>query len=139
MVGNQPSGTKACPRCNSSAHLQAAFCSVCGHSFQAPYQQQPPVAAQPHWDPYGPARPDSNKLLVTLLLWFFLGNFGAHRFYLGHINTAATMLVLELIGFATACILIGYIPLLIVGIWWIIDLVLMLTGQLTPTDGSRIV
>lgn len=140
---------KVCPQCRSTADLNAVYCVVCGHNFQTQYHQPPQGSypgyprhpqAQPHWDPYaGGYRPDSNRLIITLLLWFFIGHFGAHRFYLGHINTAVVMLVLELIGFATMCFLVGYIFIIAVAIWWLIDLIMILTGQLTPTDGSRII
>ena len=43
----------------------------------------------------------SKSRLATTLLAFFLGSFGAHRFYLGKIGTAVTMLVLTIIGYAT--------------------------------------
>ena len=58
---------------------------------------------------------------VAYLLWFFLGGFGGHRFYLGQVGSGVAMLMLTLIGWLTFVIVIG-IPLLIaVGIWWIVD------------------
>jgi TM2 domain-containing membrane protein YozV len=78
-------------------------------------------------------------MLITLLLWFFVGHFGAHRFYLGHVNTAVIMLVLYLIGWATICLVVGWFALVAVWIWWIVDLIQILTGQLRPIDGSRLV
>lgn len=82
---------------------------------------------------------DSTKLLITLLLWFFFGGLGIHRFYLGHTATGIVMLAMTVVGFATACILIGYIPLIAVAIWAFIDLILIVTGALAPTDGSRLI
>lgn len=117
-----------------------AGCPNCGVPFAAP----PP--AQPQVDPYaqyyrGQAenKPDSNRLLVVILLWLFLGGFGVHRFYLGETATATLMLILTLMGIATSCILIGYIPLAVVGVWTLVDLVLILTGSLRPKDGTRLV
>jgi TM2 domain-containing membrane protein YozV len=60
-------------------------------------------------------------LLITYALWFVLGVFGLHRFYLGKTKSAVIMLVLTLFGWLTAAILIGIIPLLIVCVWWFID------------------
>jgi TM2 domain-containing membrane protein YozV len=41
---------------------------------------------------------EANKktALVAYLLWFFLGLFGAHNFYLGRIGVAVTQLILSL-------------------------------------------
>ncbi len=52
---------------------------------------------------------------TAYLLWFFLGGFGAHRFYLGKTGTAVTQLIITLIGCFTL------FPLIITGIWWIVD------------------
>ena len=123
--------------------MNAVYCTVCGHNFQTQFNPHPgapgPPQAQPHWDPNWANRPDSNRMLITLLLWFFVGHFGAHRFYLGHVNTAVIMLVLYLIGWATICLVVGWFALVAVWIWWIVDLIQILTGQLRPIDGSRLV
>ncbi|WP_220752044.1 TM2 domain-containing protein [Apilactobacillus xinyiensis] len=63
---------------------------------------------------------DGKQPVVAWLLWFFLGTFGAHRFYMQESN-AVTMLVLTLIGYVLAIVLIGFIFLLATWIWWIVD------------------
>lgn len=62
---------------------------------------------------------------VAYLLWFFLGTFGVHRMYLDRWVSGFFMLMLLGIGTLTAPILIGYIPLIILGLWWVIDLFLI--------------
>ena len=53
---------------------------------------------------------------ASYLLWFFLGWFGAHRFYLGQTGTAVAQLLLGLLGWIP--LFIGWA---ILSIWWIID------------------
>ncbi|MGD9918911.1 MAG: TM2 domain-containing protein [Paenirhodobacter sp.] len=64
---------------------------------------------------------ETPSALVAYLLWFFLGFFGAHRFYLGRWVSGLMMLVLFGIGSALTFLLVGYIPLALVGLWWLID------------------
>jgi TM2 domain-containing membrane protein YozV len=65
----------------------------------------------------------SNKSrLVAAVLCFFLGVFGVHRFYVGKIGTG-------IIQFFTAGGL---------GVWWIIDLIMILVGSFTDKDGNKL-
>lgn len=68
---------------------------------------------------------ESRSALIAYLLWFFFGMFGAHRFYLGRWVSGLLMLVLFGVGSALAFILVGYIPLALVGLWWLIDALLI--------------
>jgi len=63
--------------------------------------------------------------LVAYLLWFFLGFFGVHRFYLGRWLSGLMMLVLFGIGSALTIILVGYLPLALVALWWALDALLI--------------
>jgi TM2 domain-containing membrane protein YozV len=57
--------------------------------------------------------------LVGLLLCWFLGGFGAHRFYVGKVGTALLM-IFTLGG---------------LGIWVLIDLILILVGSFRDKNG----
>ncbi len=81
---------------------------------------------------------NKKSLVLTLVLWFFLGSLGAHRFYLGYNGSAAAQLIMTILGWATMIVVVGFVPLVIVGIWLIVDLVLILTGRLIPADGSEL-
>ncbi|MEM1020744.1 MAG: TM2 domain-containing protein [Sphingomonadales bacterium] len=64
------------------------------------------------------------SLLITYLLWFFLPMMGIHRMYLGKWISGFMMLALSVIGGALTVIFIGYIPLALAGLWWVLDAVL---------------
>ncbi|QYJ67172.1 TM2 domain-containing protein [Flavobacterium litorale] len=62
----------------------------------------------------------SKSQVVALLLCFFLGLLGIHRFYLGYIWQGVVQLL----------------TLGLLGIWTIIDFVRIVTGDLQPKNGS---
>lgn len=65
----------------------------------------------------------SNKeWLVTLLLSLFLGTIGIHRFYVGKIGTG----ILQLITLG-GC-----------GVWTLIDVIMIATGNFKDKDGNVI-
>tara|TARA_X000000368_G_scaffold389643_2_gene352194 strand:- start:1323 stop:1658 length:336 start_codon:yes stop_codon:yes gene_type:complete len=77
---------------------------------------------------------NGRSLLITLLLWFFLGYLGAHRFYLGKYKSAVAMAILTIVGWLTAFIVIGIFILIGVGIWWVVDLVNILMAASREAD-----
>lgn len=80
----------------------------------------------------------SKSRLATTLLAFFLGGFGAHRFYLGKIGTAVVMLVLTIIGYATFMFIVGYAFLAATGIWAFVDFIMAVAGVMKDKEGKVI-
>ena len=62
------------------------------------------------------------RILPAFLLCFFLGVFGAHRFYVGKIGTGILMFIT-----------IGGL-----GIWTLIDFIMIIVGAFTDADGNKI-
>lgn len=64
---------------------------------------------------------DAKSTGVAYLLWFFLGGFGGHRFYLGRTGTAIAQLIITLIGVVTSVVGVGLVFLAVTGIWVLVD------------------
>ena len=78
--------------------------------------------------------------LVTVLLAFFLGIFGAHRFYIGKTRTAIVMLILVILYVATVRSwgMIMLIPLAAVVLWALIDFIFAVSGIMKDKEGKLI-
>lgn len=76
--------------------------------------------------------------LTTTLLALFLGVFGAHQFYIGKIKTGIVMLLLSIVGVATAWIVIGIPFILIILAWVLVDLIYATTGMAKDSQGQLI-
>ncbi|HSU12631.1 TM2 domain-containing protein [Longimicrobium sp.] len=104
---------------------------------QGPYQQAPYQQPYPQYNPYAPApyaQPhgydaqrmmlyDANKKSagVAYALWFFLGMFGAHRFYMNRSGSAAAQLVITVTSWILLFVFIGLFTLFGVAVWVLID------------------
>lgn len=92
---------------------------------QQPYAQQPvPFAQSPFQGQGGPTYVMPLKSDGTAyLLWFFLGGFSAHNWYLGNTGQAVGQLSLYLLGWFTIWFFgLGMLFWFPLGIWLIVDL-----------------
>jgi len=100
-------GDKFCHNCKAETPLNATICMKCGVSLAHT----------------SPVNTEGKDWLTALLLCFFLGVFGVHRFYTGHIGLGVVQL-LTLGG----C-----------GIWALIDFILIIVGSFKDSDGRLLV
>mgnify|MGYP001089472443 CR=1 FL=1 len=111
-----------CHKCGKEITDNPAYCPYCGAALK-------PVET-------GPVSPKS-RLATSLFAWF-LGIFGAHRFYVGKTSTAVIMLVLGVLGCATAWLFFGLIFLIPVWIWSLVDFIFAVAGNFTDSEGKLI-
>jgi TM2 domain-containing membrane protein YozV len=112
-----------CPHCGAQAPDNTQYCPSCGAAIgaqQAQQAQQPPTYAQPVYAQPVPASNESpSSRLVALLLCWFLGIFGIHRFYVGKTGTGLVWLFT-----GGVC-----------GIGAIVDLIMIIVGSFTDKAG----
>jgi hypothetical protein len=101
------------------------FCPKCGHELLAvgDYCSQCGLPIPPDERLYDEPDASPKSRLVALLLCIFLGYFGVHRFYVGKVVTGVIWLT-------TGGLL---------GVGYIIDIVVISTGNFTDDDGHRVV
>lgn len=104
--------TMPCRVCDAEISAIARECPHCGaQQFDAPETAVAKVDA-----------PSKHRALTTGLLCLLLGVFGAHRFYVGKVGT----------GLLQLCTIGG------LGLWWLFDVILIVTGQFRDKEGYRV-
>ena len=98
-----------CSNCGAEVNENAVVCVKCGCAVNRPAHVVDLNASTKDW-------------LVTLLLCFFVGGFGIHRFYVGKTGTA----IIQLLTLG-AC-----------GIWTFIDFIVICIGNFTDAEGKFI-
>ncbi len=129
MTDNAPFGTvTTCSSCGGRILAAADVCPRCGvrqndfssRAGTAPLGYTPLTARE--LDLPTRTTVSERRILPTLLFCILLGIFGAHRFYVGRIATGVAQL-LTLGG---------------LGIWWLIDLIMLLTESFRDAEGRRL-
>ena len=119
--------TAYCSACGVATNPMAVICVKCGASLEEKSKTK-----------IVPGDVSTKSRLILVLLTLFLGEFGIHRFYVGKVGTGATMLILSIIGWATIIFIFGFIPLMVVGIWNLIDLIVAIAGSFKDNEGKSI-
>ena len=153
------SGRSYCPTCGAPSTELSEICTKCGTRL-APAPPRAAVAT-----PVAPAAMSAaaaplaagaispRSRLVTVLLAYFLGVFGAHRFYLGKTGMAVLGLVLAVGGYVLmisgmisargggappALFWAGYTMVAASGIWAFVEFIIGCIGRLKDKNGLPI-
>jgi len=98
-----------CSSCGALIKKAAEICPKCGVRQREPAGRVGVVEISSRW-------------FTLLLLSIFLGGFGVDRFYVGKIGTGIVKLIT-----GGGC-----------GIWWIIDIIFIVAGNFTDSEGNVI-
>lgn len=106
--------TLYCQKCGAPMQAEDRFCRQCGCDATVPLWQATAPAV--------PANASDKKRLAALLLCFFLGVFGVHRFYVGKVGTG--LIWLFTLGF--------------LGLGMLYDFILIAVGEFTDAAGRKV-
>ena len=115
VINTKNSIVMFCKNCGAEIPDNAVICVKCGVAVTA----VDPMKSQ-------------CSFVATLLLCFFLGGLGIHRFYVGKTGSGIAMLVMTLLGIIP---FIGWLLWIAVGIWVLVDLIMIIVGSFTDCKG----
>lgn len=84
----------------------------------------PIPGGNPIADAFGPGY---KSPIAAGLLALFLGNFGVHKFYLGYTSQGLVLLIGFFVSLVLSFVIIGIIPLMIIGVVCLIEAIIYLT------------
>lgn len=108
---------KYCVHCGEVIDAKAEICPKCGVRQPTAYANSENFSSCQR-----PVYHTDERWLTVLLLSIFLGELGVHRFYVGKIGTG----ILQLVTLG-GC-----------GIWWLIDVIMVVTNNFTDDEGRKI-
>lgn len=98
------------------------YCAECGELINVKAEICPKCGVRQIGSSGSGIGESENKWMITLLLCFFLGGLGVHRFYTKHTGIG----IIQLLTFG-GC-----------GLWALIDFIMLLTGNFKDADGNVI-
>ena len=104
----------------SSAVQPTKYCHACAAILDARAGTCPTCGAKQ--DAGALVAPSEKRLLPAVLLCMLFGVFGVHRFYAGKVGTG----ILQLVTLGG------------LGIWWMVDLIMLIVGSFTDGKGQKI-
>ena len=116
-------------------------CTAEGHTEQDvidSYNEVVKLASQSHTGTADQNISRSSRLVALLLCWF-LGGTGAHRFYAGKSGSGVIMLILLIMGVITSFFLIGFVFLVPLYIWVFVDFIMIVAGAFTDREGKKVI
>ena len=135
-------GQAAAPYSAQSPYASAASGAQPGYQQPGAAYAQDPGAQQNYYPGVDPSQMgyqqpfayyDQKSKVAAGLLGIFLGSLGVHNFYLGYTNKAVGQLVGTIVGYVLSLIVIGVFIVIGIGIWALVEGILILTAQ----PGSR--
>lgn len=103
-----------CRECGARHSDKAKACPKCGYTTEDTLTQRANKLV------------NGKSIVVYLILAWFLGVLGAHRFYAGKPGSATAMLLMSTIGFFLI------IPVIISAIWALVDIIVGICNINTP-------
>lgn len=105
-----------CRECGAKHSDKAKACPKCGYTAEDTLTKRANQLV------------NGKSIVVYLILAWFLGIFGAHRFYAGKIGSAVAMLLMSTIGFFLI------VPVIVSAIWALVDIIVGICNINTPGD-----
>lgn len=116
------------------------FCTTCGKEIADAAVVCPGCGVQVAGANLATGTGAQKSKICAALLAFFLGGLGIHNFYLGYTGKAVAQLLLTIFGSILAVFIIGFFMVAAVGIWTLVEFIMILTGSInTDAQGNPIV
>lgn len=103
-----------CRECGARHSDKAKACPKCGYTSEETLSKKVNELV------------NGKSMVVYLILAWFLGIFGAHRFYAGKTGSAVAMLLMSTLGFFLI------VPVVISAIWALVDIIVGICNINTP-------